>query len=349
MAEQMITNALKDVVQEIRVQSLTKHVRVFHGEGTTKFANWLKDMDQLSSSCDSERMCVLATLTLGGPAGSFAARTIKDAPQTTWLQLRKSLKDRYSDLTDPALAQERCRQLHQRKGESVQNFAERLRSAAMDAYDDVNVPHVQKSLVETFQRGVSDDRLARNLIRKKYSQLDEAIKFATEEQRADRTFEMYRHVHAPEEPMEVEVVQESEETGKLEKIQDNIQKLSKQLERVSRQMRPQNQGFNQNQRHTQSAPPPRTGTRTPVPSTAARPQPARAAPPPPPQPQPPVAQWNPLSRPPGPGALRYTQPPPPPPPVRGPQTQYQWTRDGRPICAACGGIGHIHRRCRAEN
>ena len=87
----------------------------------------------------------------------------------------------------------------------------------MDAYDDVNVSHVQKSLVETFQRGVSDDRLARNLIRKKYSQLDEAIKFATEEQRADRTFEMYRHAHAPEEPMEVEVVQESEETGKLEK------------------------------------------------------------------------------------------------------------------------------------
>ena len=41
-AEQIITNALKDVVQEIRVQSLTKLVRNFHGEGTSKIFELVK-------------------------------------------------------------------------------------------------------------------------------------------------------------------------------------------------------------------------------------------------------------------------------------------------------------------
>ena len=80
MTEQIIADGLKNVVQELRIQSLTKHVRTFHGEGTTKFANWLKDMDQLSPSIDSERMCILATLTLGGSAGSFVSRTLKSGP-----------------------------------------------------------------------------------------------------------------------------------------------------------------------------------------------------------------------------------------------------------------------------
>ena len=123
-AEQIITNALKDVVQEIRVQSLTKHVRNFHGEGASKFSSWLKDMQQLSSTCDSERMCVLATLTLGGSAGTFVARTLKENPRISWEELKKLLKTRYSELTDPFMAKKKCRRMQQRSGKSVKNFAE---------------------------------------------------------------------------------------------------------------------------------------------------------------------------------------------------------------------------------
>ena len=104
MAEQYITNAIKDVVQELRVQSLTKHVRSFNGEGAAKFSNWLKDMEQLSATCDETRMCVLASLTLGGSAGTFVARMLKENTQITWTDLKKRIKERYSDLTDPALA-----------------------------------------------------------------------------------------------------------------------------------------------------------------------------------------------------------------------------------------------------
>lgn len=339
MAEQIISDGLKNVVQELRIQSLTKHVRTFHGEGTTKFSNWLRDMDQLSPSIDSERMCILATLTLGGSAGSFVSRTLKSEPQTTWEQLRKSLKERYSDLTDPALAQERCRQLHQKKGESVQNFAERLRSAAIDAYDDVNVPHVQKSLVETFQRGITDDSLARKLIRKKYEKLEDAITFATDEVRADRTFEMYRHAHTTEEPMEIDIVQQTTETETLGKIQENIKRLSEQLDKVSKQIRPQNRNFGP--RRTQSTPPPRQ---------TSGPQYGQDRPSHPP-PSAPAGRNVPNSAE-STGAPARAQLPdfsrPPPRAPATPRSRYQWTQDGRPICAACGKIGHVYRQCRVQ-
>ena len=49
---------------------------------------------------------------------------------------------------------------------------------------------------------------------------------------------MYRHAQK-EEPMEVDVIQQKgEETKQLDQIQDNLQRLSKQLDRVSRQVRP---------------------------------------------------------------------------------------------------------------
>ena len=129
------------------------------------------------------------------------------------------------------MAKEKCRRMQQRSGESVQNFAERLNTAALDAYDDVRLPHVQETIVDIFQRGVKDERLARNLIRKKFQTMEEAVKYATEEQRTDRTFEMYRHAQV-EEPMEVDIVQEGKEAEKLAQIQETVQKLTKQLDRV---------------------------------------------------------------------------------------------------------------------
>jgi len=329
MAEQLITNALKDVVQEIRVQSLTKHVRTFLGEGTAKFINWLQDMDQLSASCDSERMCVLASLTLGGSAGTFVVRELKQNPRMSWQDLRTKMKDRYSDLTDPFVAQEKCRRLQQKRGESVQNFAERIRVTAAEAYNNIESRDVQRSLVEIFQKGVVEDRLARSVIRKKFESLEEAVSFAKEEQGAERTFEMYRHHQTPDEPMDVDVVrEEGKETREMDKIQENIQKLSKQLDRVSRQINPR----------AQIQPPPRRSQTVPPH------YPPRYPPPmPPPRPCPPPSQRQNVAAPrtgmmP---AARQTLPTPAPTAAR-----YQWTHDGRPICAACGRIGHVHRNCR---
>ena len=206
-----MASAMKDVVQEIRLQNLTRHVRAYHGEGTEKFLTWLKDIDQLVPTVDSERMCILATITLGGSAGIFASRTLKENPGISWTDFRKKMVDRFSDLSDPFVAQERCRHLKQRPGESVVNFAERLTSAATEAFPDIQSPQTQRTLIEIFQRGVISDHLARSLIRKKFETLSAAVTHATEEQRAERAFEMSRNHLPPPEPMEIDVVRESDE------------------------------------------------------------------------------------------------------------------------------------------
>ena len=78
-------------------------------------------------------MKFLATLTLGGSAGMFSSRVLKENANLQWSELRKKLKQRYSDVADPAFALEKFRRTHQNKGESIQNYAERLRAAAAEA------------------------------------------------------------------------------------------------------------------------------------------------------------------------------------------------------------------------
>ena len=170
------------------------------------------------------------------------------------------------------------------------------------------------TLVETFQKGVTDDRLARNLIRKIFDTLERAVEYATEEQVAERTFEMYRNHPVPE-PMEVDVVQNNGTEESLGAIQKSIKELNVKLERVAKQVkRPTN-----NPNHV------------PVPS----------------RPNPPFGRQQTPYVPNGP-VPDVTVPPPPFVPAPAAATKYRWTADGRPICAACGRTGHVQRRCRSQ-
>ena len=366
MTEQFFTTALKDIIQEIRMQNLTKHVRTFHGEGTAKFQNWLTDMDQLAITIDSEKMCVLATLTLGGLAGTFVSRYMKENPQTQWQTLRAKLRERFSDAADLAYAQEQCRRTRQKKDENIQNFAERLRTAAADAFDNLASPDTQRTLVEIFQKGVQSDYLSRQIIRKKFTNFEQAVDFAVDETRADRTFQLCRDRPAPQEPMDVDAVRTDD---KLDQLRTDVDRLTKQLDRMTRRphhpsnpprapfrpqsapprfrqvpSHPQSRGhITQRPHHITQRPPTSAAHMTYVPDAA-------SAPPPQPPSNPYRQQYQP-----GPAAAGF-QPTPyqHPPPATDPspasahatRTPYQWTHDGKPICAACGRVGHIRRQCR---
>ena len=171
-------------------------------------------------------------------------------PESLGKSSDKKLKERYSDLTDSFFAKERCRTLKQNKGETVQNYAERLLTAATEAYDEIQNPDVQKTLVEIFQKGVVEDHLARKMIRKQFENLDAAVTFATEEQRANKTFDMCRKQQTPAEPMEIGIVRETEDTKQLQEIQENIKALTKQMERVSRQVNTRLQNYPPRRAHT---------------------------------------------------------------------------------------------------
>ena len=335
MAEQSITLALTNVVQELRIQNLSGHVRAFHGEGSQKFKNWLQDMDQISPSLDSERMCILATMTLGGSAGKFVTRTIKEVERITWQILRQKLQERYGEAVDSYLAREKVRKMKQQKGESVQNYAERLLAAATDAFEDTESTDVQRTLVEIFQGGVMEDGLAKGLIRKQFHNLDAAVTYATQEQQASRTFEMCRS--AKPEAMGVDVVQATDET--LTKLQTNIENLTKKVDQLNRQVSGQNRHRNNYTPRPRGDAPPPFDPRRPPPSG--------------PPPQPMHGQRLSATLKPGMGPntverqVTYGTRPYQWVQFGPPRTAHRWTKDNRPICSTCGQPGHMRRECRA--
>ena len=317
-------------------------------------------------------MCVLATLTLGGLAGTFVSRYIKENPNTQWCTLRQKLRERYADASDMALSQEQCRLMRQRKDESVQNFAERLRSAASDAFDLTN-PDTQRTLVEILQKGITSDHLSRLIIRKRFATLDQAVSYAVDEARADKCFQLCRDKPAPVEPMDIDAVRTDD---RLDKLQTDLGRLTKQLDQLTR--RPQHPSIRPPPRHQsvpprqndshfryRSAPPPQfrnapphphpAPTRPPVnkpkPQTTYRTHVTTAVPPPPLSAFPhqyrvPDTEYAPTGTysPPATADSGSGQ-------TSAPHPFYQWTPDRKPICASCGRVGHKHRQChiRQEN
>lgn len=337
MAEQTLVETMKDISMEIRVQGLTQHVRSFSGESSNKFHDWARDMDSIACTADDKRMKILATRTLSGPAGKFACRLITQNPNITWLELRRQLRDRYSDLKDPYCAREKLQKIRQKKGELMQNFSERLQDVASEVFDDPNSADSQRTLVEVFQKGVSDDRLARALIRKKFSTLQDAVKFASEEQQTDRTFELCRGKLDTEEPMEIDVVRNDSQNDRIEKLEKCLSDVGSKLDKLTKNVvknqktnptyQPSNQTHPQQRRQYQAQP------------QNQRPFQRQQRP----------NQWQrrPQSQPPR-APCQHQQAFQPGTEPNQPPQRYQWTPDGRPICAFCQKVGHTQRVCRAK-
>lgn len=294
-------------------------------------------MDSIACTADDKRMRILATRTLSGPAGKFACRLITQNPNIRWLELRRQLRDRYSDLKDPYCAREKLQKVRQKKGELIQNYSERLQDVASEVFDDPSSADSQRTLVEVFQKGVSDDRLARALIRKKFSTLPDAVKFASEEQQTDRTFELCRGKLDVEEPMEIDVVRSDPQNDRIERLEKCLSDVGSKLDQLTKHVvknqranqvhQPSNQTQPQQKRQYQAKP----QNQSPF------------------QRHQPPNQWQrrPQNQPPG-AQYQHQQAFQPRAEPNQPPQRYQWTPDNRPICAFCQKIGHVQRVCRAK-
>ena len=349
---QLIARTMQDVVQEIRAQGLTQHVRTFNGESSTKFHDWARDMDSIYCTTDDERMRLLVTRTLSGPAGKFACRLINDKPSISWKELRNKLRERYSELQDPYCAQMKLRQLKQHSGELVQNFSERIQALAHEAFDDIASSEAQRLLIEVFQKGVADDRLARSLIRKRFDKLQDAVDFACTEQQTDRTFEMCRgSTSRLDEPMEIDIIRSTPGNDKIDNLEKSLKDLSIKLDKVAKQVvhskpNPQAHSSRTGINHTHhrgSAPsnrPPFRKTQTFRPSNMSHPS-QRAG-----YRNIPHRSFNSSGTPGISPSQTYQQSENR---QNSTRTAYQWTQDGRPICAFCSKIGHTQRNCYSKN
>ena len=206
-----VAKGMQDIMLELRMQGCSNHVRAFGGESSEKFQSWLQDVERNLALVghDDARARALVLQTLTGPAADFATREIKQNPEISWTDLKNKLDARYNDMADLTFARQKLRRIAQAKGESVQNYHERLMINAAHAYGEgqLNESFVQLQLVEIFVDGLADDHMVRRLIRLRPSTLAAALQQATSEQQATKAFDLRRSGLRPgEEPMDVNTV-----------------------------------------------------------------------------------------------------------------------------------------------
>ena len=88
--------------------------------------------------------------------------------------MKTELSTRFSEITDAQHAFMLLRKVHQKPGETVQVYAERLLALAADAFDNQQGQPVQRQLVDIFVDG--------KVFRENPNTLDAAITTATNEQ-----------------------------------------------------------------------------------------------------------------------------------------------------------------------
>ena len=224
-----VAKGMQDIMLELRMQGCSNHVRAFGGESSEKFQSWLQDVERNLALVghDDARARALVLQTLTGPAADFATREIKQNPEISWTDLKNKLDARYNDMADLAFARQKLRRLTQARGESVQNYHERLMINAAHAFgeEQLNESFVQLQLVEIFIDGLTDDHMVRRLIRLRPSTLAVALKQATSEQQATKAFDLRRGLRPGEEPMEVNAV-----TSGQDNLRGEVQALRRLLE-----------------------------------------------------------------------------------------------------------------------
>ena len=227
-----IRDGLNDLKLELRAQSLIKQIREFDGESSRKFRDWLREIDRAGTivNATDERYKSFVLQTLRGNAADFLSRVLRLTPDITWARLRESLIQQYSDTGDAHIAKTKLRRLTQRKGETIQNFSERIFALAEEAYagQPIANPLIQQTLVDVLIEGVENSSISKRLIRERPATLEAALNIAVREQQDAKAFELRRR---HEEPMDVSAVTSAND-AKFEMLADAIIGLKTQIESV---------------------------------------------------------------------------------------------------------------------
>ena len=238
---QMISDAIKTIQLELRAQGASNTIRTFGGEGSQRFNEWVNDINRLRVQlgadglpADDARSRILVLQSLSGPAADYATRVVQESPAISWDSLHKKLRERYNDLAESQYSRLTLRRIVQRKDEGVQNYFERVFTAARNAYseEDIKDRLIQTSLTEIFVDGLQDDDIARRLIRHKPKDMETALKLAVGEYQIKKTYKLRRGIvkEGPE-PMEVDQlsigqVQNPTDVKLLKRVEDLIEAVS---------------------------------------------------------------------------------------------------------------------------
>lgn len=189
-----------------------------------KFTGWIKGLEKyiMVIGADKETSMKSAVLqSSDGPVSEFLLRYYQNSPESTWTEVFAQLKSRFCDIIDTQHALQVLRTTKQKPGETAQVYAERLIGVAEQAWPDadLNEALISRQLTDAFVDGLTDNAVARRVLRDNPATFNEAVQVAVYEQNLNRKIQLrnraepkFRSFRPPkyekgersEEPMEVD-------------------------------------------------------------------------------------------------------------------------------------------------
>ena len=232
MADQDVAQAFQNLAAEmgnvstaLGAQGVNQIVLPFEGE-PKKFKEWVKSIEKYAAltNLDDGRTKRVAYQASRGPVSDFIKRYLELNPNATWANMKTELVTKFSEITDAQHAFMLLRKVHQKSGETVQVYAERLLALSEDAFDNQQGPAVQRQLIDIFVDGLLEDQLKLKVFRENPNTLEAAVTAATNEQNLRKRFNLRtHHQYIPDdERMEVDHYRPAQRCFKCHKVGHRI-------------------------------------------------------------------------------------------------------------------------------
>ena len=196
---------LNNVTQALTTQGISGVVNKFDGN-PKHYREWIKSIEKYAVlvNANDERKKLIAYQTSSAAVSGFIHRYMQANAGHTWDQMKQQLATRFSDVTDAQMALSLLRQVRQKQGETIQNYAERILSLAEDAYDNQGGNAVERQLIDIFVDGLQNDQLKMKILRDQPNTLQGAVVVATNEVNLRTRVQLSHSASSKEQPMEVD-------------------------------------------------------------------------------------------------------------------------------------------------
>ena len=179
---------LANVTQALTAQGISSIVNKFDGN-PKKFREWIKSIEKYAVlvNADEDRKKLIAYQSSGGAVSGFIQRYMQANVAHKWAQMKAQLAVRFSDVTDNQMALSLLRQVRQKAGENIQNYAERILSLVEEAYDNQGGDAIERQLIDIFVDGLLNDQLKLKILRDQPDTLQGAVAICTNEQNKNKS------------------------------------------------------------------------------------------------------------------------------------------------------------------
>ena len=201
MADAPFVALFSNISDKLGNLGLSDIVPIFGGD-SSQFKSWIKAIEKSSviNGLDDAKKKIIAYRFSTGTVSDFINRNITESPETTWTELKLELTGRYGTVSDSHLKFSLLRNIRQRVGESVQNYAERVVTLASEAYEnfDQGLDLIDHQLIGTYIEGLNDESIKFRLLRIAPTTFQDTVAAATREQ----NYQIRCRLHKDNRPIE---------------------------------------------------------------------------------------------------------------------------------------------------